>query len=120
MTHFLEIETVLEINEEILGHAYGLRDRGLLESAIYRPQQSAWGQDAYPCLWTKAAALFHSILFNHPFADGNKRTATMALLTFLHLNGKRVRLPENAADIIVDIVCQHTTVDDIAAWLRTL
>jgi death on curing protein len=65
----------------------GCRDRGLLESAVNRPFQSAFGDDAYPDLITKAAALFHSLVANHCFVDGNKRTAVLALQHFLVVNG---------------------------------
>jgi len=64
----------------------GLRDRGLLDSALNRPFQSAFGEDAYPTILQKAAALFHSLVANHCFVDGNKRTAVVALETFLTAN----------------------------------
>jgi death-on-curing protein len=62
------------------------RDRGLLESAVNRPFQSAFGEDAYPNTLEKAAALFQSLIANHPFANGNKRTAVLALQVFLVAN----------------------------------
>jgi death-on-curing family protein len=65
----------------------GCRDRGLLESAVNRPFQSAFGKDAYPDILGKAAALFHSLVANHCFMDGNKRTAVVALNQFLMANG---------------------------------
>ena len=64
----------------------GLRDGGLLESAVARPFQSAFGEDAYPTIFEKAVALFHSLIANHPFQDGNKRTAVIALNHFLLAN----------------------------------
>jgi death-on-curing family protein len=63
------------------------RDLGLIESAVGRPFHSAFGQDAYPTLVEKAAALFHSLIANHPFHDGNKRTAVLAFDIFLVANG---------------------------------
>jgi death-on-curing protein len=68
-----------------------VRDRGLLESAVSRPFQSAFGEDAYPDVHQKATALFHSLIANHPFGDGNKRTAVLALADFLLANGFLVR-----------------------------
>ena len=65
----------------------GCRDRALLESAVNRPFQSAFGEDAYPEVIGKAAALFHSLVANHCFMDGNKRTAVISLQNFLVLNG---------------------------------
>jgi death-on-curing protein len=67
--------------------AGGMRDSGLLESAVARPFQSAFGVDAYPTIFEKAVALFHSLNSNHPFHDGNKRTAVIALNHFLLANG---------------------------------
>jgi death-on-curing protein len=67
--------------------AKGVKDRGLLESAVGRPHQTVFGQDAYPTVTDKAVALFHSLVSNHPFHDGNKRTAVTALQHFLLANG---------------------------------
>ena len=64
-----------------------IRDAGLLESAALRPQSTVFGEDAYPDLLTKAAALLHSIVCNHPLVDGNKRLGWLAVKTFLILNG---------------------------------
>jgi death-on-curing protein len=64
-----------------------IRDAGLLESAALRPQSSVFGEEAYPELLTKAAALLHSIVRNHPLVDGNKRLGWVAVKTFLILNG---------------------------------
>src|SRR5580658_4725428 len=67
--------------------ALGVKNRDLLESAVGRPFQSAFGQDIYPTIIDKAAALFHSLVANHPFHDGNKRTAVVSLQHFLVANG---------------------------------
>lgn len=77
---------VAAINEAEIGPDL-LADFGLLESAVLRPQQSVFGQDAYPDIHSKAAALMHSLVRNHPFIDGNKRTAVVAVLVFYGLNG---------------------------------
>ncbi len=66
----------------------GLQDRGLLASAVHRPFQSAFGEDIYPSVEEKAAALFHSLIANHPFVDGNKRTAVIAVSLFLIANSR--------------------------------
>lgn len=65
----------------------GVKDRGLLESAVGRPYQTVCGKDAYPTVTDKAVALFHSLVSNHPFHDGNKRTAVISLHHFLLANG---------------------------------
>ena len=69
------------------GGSGGVRDMGLLESALARPQATFGQDDLYPDLWSKAAALMHSLIRNHPFVDGNKRTALAAAGVFLELNG---------------------------------
>lgn len=68
---YVTVEEVLEINAAVLGGRCALRDRGLLESALGRPQASVLGADAYPDLVRKAAALLHSLVLNHAFVDGN-------------------------------------------------
>jgi len=75
--------------------AEGVRDRALLESAVGRPFQSAFGQDIYPTVIEKGVALFHSLIANHAFVDGNKRTAVTALDHFLLANGFVLGIPNS-------------------------
>jgi death on curing protein len=81
MTVWLTIGDVQAFNEHFVGPDM-LRDFGLLESAVLRPQATTFGDDAYPTLHEKAAALLHSLARNHPFVDGNKRTARAATTVF--------------------------------------
>jgi len=82
----------------------GVKDHGLLESAVHRPQQSIFGDDAYPYLFDKAAALLESLVKNHCFHNGNKRTAYLVTKSFLMINGKHLRMDrEYAVEFIVDI-----------------
>ena len=86
---FLTLIEVLELHRRILaqsGGALGVRDLNLLESAIAQPRVTFAGEDLYPSLLEKAAALGFSIVMNHPFIDGNKRTGHAAMETFLVLN----------------------------------
>lgn len=116
---YLTVEEVLEINAEVMGGSPALRDRGLLESAVARPQASAFGADAYPDLVSKAAALLHSLVLNHAFVDGNKRTAVLATLVFLDLNGYVVRWDQREALKSVLRLAEHQIeFDDIVAFLR--
>jgi death on curing protein len=71
----------------LLGEPPPIRDLGLLAAAAARPQASAFGDDAYPDLWTKAAALLHSVVKNQPLVDGNKRLGWLACAVFLDING---------------------------------
>jgi len=86
----LSFEQVMAMHSEVIaatGGSDGLRDRGVLESALGQPQMSFGGQDLYPSLAEKAAALGFSLINNHPFVDGNKRIGWVAVLAFLQLNG---------------------------------
>ena len=87
---FLSVETVELFHERALqeyGGMPGVRSRDLLESAVFQPQQSAFGEDAYSSFASKAAAYGFFIAQNQPFIDGNKRTAAASMLAFLYLNG---------------------------------
>src|SRR6266571_3420897 len=90
MIHYLTVEEVLELHRMALeqsGGLGGVRDLGGLESALAQPQMTFGGQELYPSLAEKAAALGFSLICNHPFADGNKRVGHAAMETFLVLNG---------------------------------
>ena len=86
MTVYLSLEQVLGLHRiqlQRFGGAAGLRDRGLLESALARPQMTFGGEDLYPDIPAKAAALLHSLVANHPFVDGNKRVGAHAGILLL-------------------------------------
>lgn len=85
MTRYLTLVELVNLAERL--GTPDIRDYGLLESALARPQASVFGQDAYPELWQKAAALMESIARNHALIDGNKRLAWYATWVFLHING---------------------------------
>ncbi|SDC48173.1 type II toxin-antitoxin system death-on-curing family toxin [Shouchella lonarensis] len=83
----------------------GVKSPELLQSAIHRPKQSAFGEDAYEGIFEKAGALFESLVGNHPFYNGNKRTAFVSLVQFLAYNGFRFRMDaKKAEDFVVDVV----------------
>jgi death-on-curing protein len=111
---------LLHIAGRVLGPDYGVRDYGLLEAALARPQATAFGKDAYPDLDTKAAALLHSVARNHALVDGNKRLALAAVIAFYGLNGRRLTLTNDEAyDLVISVAAgQLDTVDGIAAILR--
>jgi death-on-curing protein len=101
---------------------FAVRDVGLLDSAVGRPQASVFGEDAYPTLPLKAAALAHSIACNHALVDGNKRLAWIAAMIFLGLNGATVDLTEDDAfDLVMSVADgSEREVDKIAARLAVL
>lgn len=109
----------IAFNEAFIGKR-GVRDVGLLESALMRPSSSAFGQDAYPDLWSKAAALLHSMIRNYPFTDGNKRTGVNLALAFLARNGEDVYHadPDALITLAVGIVDNQRDVAEIAVALR--
>nr|WP_240762695.1 type II toxin-antitoxin system death-on-curing family toxin [Paenibacillus thalictri] len=97
----------------------GVRDHGLLESAVHRPQQSVFGEDAYPTLFDKAAALLESLVKNHCFHNGNKRTAYLVMKSFMILNGYHLRMErEYAVEFIVDIAKGLHSLETIAYILN--
>ncbi len=93
---YLTLETVLAIHEHSLeeyGGDPGVRDHGLLDSAVAQPRAGFGGKDLYPTIAEKAAALAFSLVMNHPFFDGNKRTGYGAMLMFLSRNGYAIDAP---------------------------
>jgi death-on-curing protein len=96
-----------------------VRDWGLLESALHRPQSIVFGTEAYPTLDTKAAALLHSLARNHPLLDGNKRLAWLATRLFYVRNGKDLRAPDprEANDLIRTVAAGEHEVDHLAKLL---
>jgi death-on-curing protein len=89
LTHYLALPELLCLAQRL--GADEVRDYGLLESALARPKASVFGQDAYPDLWQKAAALMESLARNHALVDGNKRIAWYATWVFLQINGYALR-----------------------------
>ena len=119
---YLYPKQVLYLYQQIIQHSGGtvsLRDEGLLESAVYRPRASFGGQDLYPDLFSKAAALGHSIISNHPFVDGNKRVGFEAMRLMLRLNGYDLHASlETKFDVVMEIAKGKLTEQAIADWLK--
>lgn len=117
MSKFLTLEDLLRI-VEVAGLG-PVRDVGLLESAAHRPQTSMFGQDAYPDLASKAAALLHSLAQNQPLVDGNKRLAWLAMVVFLAVNGHRPGVSEDEGfEMMMAIVGGLSDVTVIATRLQ--
>ncbi len=117
---YLTLPELLHVAERVLGADFIVRDYGLLEAALARPQATAVGKDAYPTLDGKAAALLHSLARSHALIDGNKRLALAALIAFYGLNGRRLTLTNDAAyDLVINVASGRLdTADDIAAILQ--
>jgi death on curing protein len=117
---YLTLAELLYVAERTLGIDYAVRDYGLLEAAVARPQATVFGQDAYPDLDSKAAALLHSVARNHALLDGNKRLALAATIACYGLNGRRLTLTNDAAyDLVMAVaVGELDSVEQIAAVPR--
>lgn len=101
---YLTLRDLMRVAEYVLGGDVRVRDFGLLESALARPQATAFGREAYPSLDEKAAALVHSLARNHALVDGNKRLALGALIAFYGVNGRRLTLSNDAAYDLITAV----------------
>ena len=119
---FLDLDDVIGLAIALFGDPPPIRDVGLLGSAVARPQTSAFGDDAYPDIWTKAAALLHSIVKNHALVDGNKRLGWLATAVFLEINGIEISKASNddVYDLVIAVAGGQPSVDEIALRLRGL
>lgn len=119
---YLTTDEVLLIHERILakfGGAGGIRDWGLLDSAVQRPRVSFEGRELYPDLFTKAAALGHSLVLNHPFVDGNKRTSWEAMKRFMAENGVNLKAKtEKTVELMLHIEDKSLGIEQTAGWLK--
>ncbi len=116
---YLDLDDLLHVARRTLGDVE-VRDIGLLESAAARPRSTAFGDDAYPSLHDKAAALLHSVARNHPLIDGNKRLSLAATIVFYGLNGMRLTLSNDEAYELVMAIAsgQLDDIEPIAERLR--
>jgi death on curing protein len=115
-------ESVLKMHElSILkyGGSNGVRDDRLLESAIARPYQTFGGEDLYPTAYEKAAAIAESLIINHPFVDGNKRTGFLAMLAILDEDNLEITVPNDAVyNFVIKISTGEIKFEQIVDWLN--
>lgn len=115
-TEYLSLEDLLDLVNALGGP---IRDLGLLDSACHRPQASLFGQEAYPTLAGKAAALLHSVACNHALVDGNKRLALLATVVFLRINGYVLDLTDDEAfDLTMSVAAGQLDAEGICKRLR--
>ena len=119
---FVDLDDLIDLARALIGDPPPIRDIGLLGSAVARPQTTVSGEDAYPDLFTKAAALLHSIVNNHALVDGNKPLGWLATAVFLDLNGVSVTGLSNddVYDLVIDVAANRADVEHIANELRRL
>ena len=116
----LDVDDLLHVAARTLGEVQ-VRDAGLLESALARPRSTAFGEDTYPSVHGKAAALLHSLARNHALVDGNKRLALAATIAFYGLNGFRLTLSNDEAyDLVIAVASGDLDdVEEITSRLET-
>lgn len=121
MIEYLDLDDVLDIAREAVGPGVVVGDYGLLESALARPRASVFGEDAYPDVHLKSAALMQSLARNHALVDGNKRLAWTACRMFLAINGQWISAPtDERFDFVIRVATGVAAdLDKIADQLRT-
>ena len=119
---YLTAEQVLFIHSRLIdetGGSHGIRDLGLLQSAVSRPMATFGGEDLYPDIFQKAAALMESLIKNHPFIDGNKRTAISSTGLFLRINGYNLETSQKELeDFTLDMATGKVSLNDAAKWFK--
>jgi death-on-curing protein len=120
--NFLSVQQVLFINSRVVaetGGLTGLRDLALLESAVGRPRATFDGNELYSGLFEKAAALLDSLVNNHAFVDGNKRTGITAAAIFLHINGFRLNCSQTEMETFtLQVATSHPGIVELSTWLK--
>lgn len=121
-SHYLSVEEILRLHFQIIedfGGAHGVRDEGRLQSAANAPAQEVFGRAQYRTVYEKAAVYLHNIIGDHPFTDGNKRTALPVCGIFLERNSRSLTAsPKDLEDFTVKVAVDHLSIPDIARWLE--
>jgi len=122
VTVYLSVEQILRLHQmqiKAFGGSAGLRDRGGLEAAAARGQMTFGGEELYPDLPAKAAALMHSLVANHAFVDGNKRVGAMAAELFLTVNGVDLQASDDdVVEVTLAVARGELTAEELAIWIR--
>ena len=114
---YLSLEDALQ---QIAIAGFYVKDAGLLDSALARPQTSVFGEDAYPTLEVKAAAMTHSVIKNHPMVDGNKRTSWFLLNAFLYINGYLLEVStEEGLEFTLGVATDQLSLEEAAEKIRS-
>lgn len=122
MIRYLELSEILQLNVAVIadfGGIQGIRDLSRLKSLVESPKQNIFGQEQYKTIHEKAVAYLRNCISDHPFLDGNKRTAVTCSAIFLSLNNVRLTAsPKELEDFAVKIAVDHLSVEQIADWLN--
>ena len=118
----ITLDEVLQLHQYSIndfGGSHGIRDIGLLESAVERPNATFGGEELYPNCFTKAAAILESIVKNHPFVDGNKRTGWLACAVMMRLFDYKFTLSqEDAYDFVIKVASSHIEFESIVEYIE--
>lgn len=121
-TVFLTLEQVVAIHDDQIeryGGRHGIARLELLESAVMRPQTTFGGNDLYPTLFDKASAMMHSLIMNHAFVDGNKRTATVSGIVFLEFNGFALKVEQDEMiQAALNVRHKKWGIEKLSNWLK--
>jgi death-on-curing protein len=119
---YLTLEEVLRLHFQLIedfGGSHGVRDESRLKADVEAPKQHVFGSEQYPTLPEKAAVYLRNIMGDHPFVDGNKRTAVTVCGIFLARNGRRLTAtPQELEDFALSVVVDHLDIGAIAGWLE--
>ncbi len=119
---YLSLPEILDLHSRILYNtpgSAGIRDLGILESALAQPRATFGGQDLYPDIISKASILCYSLVMNHPFIDGNKRIGHAAMVVFLNLNGYEIEASEDEQyAIIMELAASKLDKDSLKNWVE--
>ena len=122
MIQYISLEEILRIHFQVIedyGGSHGVRDEGRLKSVVNAPKQEVFGEEQYSSLFDKAAVYLRNIIGDHPFSDGNKRTAITICGIFLSRNGKQINAsPKNLEEFTISVATQHLSIKDISSWLE--
>ncbi len=122
MIQYISLEEILRIHFQVIedyGGSHGVRDEGRLKSVVNAPKQEVFGLEQYSSLFDKAAVYLRNIIGDHPFSDGNKRTAITICGIFLSRNGKQLNAsPKNLEEFTISVATKHLSIKDISNWLQ--
>jgi death-on-curing protein len=118
---YINLEEILRLHFQLIedfGGSHGVRDESRLKSVVDAPRQEVFNKEQYPMLTEKAAVYLRNIIGDHPFSDGNKRTAVTVCGIFLMRNGKRISAtPKDLEDFAISVATDHLGIPEIAQWL---
>ena len=119
--NYLSLEEILRLHFQLIedfGGSHGMRDENRLKSVVQAPKQKIFGKEQYPSVFEKAAVYLRNIIGDHPFSDGNKRTAVTTCGVFLIRNSKKLTASsKDLEDFALAVATEHVDIDQIAQWL---